>query len=216
MDNCCRVRIVGRNGLLNQLVAFALQAELSCDVEFADTAELPDDELQPVVLLVDDEDARAKASLLHLLSRCREQGREIWTALFDVDPMKPGVHDSVRNGVRGIFYSTGEVAGLISGVRLLLAGDVHIPTQILLDLAMNRGRGDPRTEDGELTTREREILTHLSTGATNEKIAEDLFISSHTVKTHVYNIFRKIRVTNRLQAILWATQNLREGQFLGV
>ncbi|MFH1935680.1 MAG: helix-turn-helix transcriptional regulator [Pseudomonadota bacterium] len=59
-----------------------------------------------------------------------------------------------------------------------------------------------------LTPREVEILTMMATGATNANIADKLCISPHTVKTHIYNIFKKIDVPNRLQASLWATKNL--------
>ena len=48
----------------------------------------------------------------------------------------------------------------------------------------------------------------VSAGAKNEQIAEELHISPNTVKTHIYNIFKKIGVPNRLQAALWAVKNL--------
>jgi DNA-binding CsgD family transcriptional regulator len=59
-----------------------------------------------------------------------------------------------------------------------------------------------------LTPREKEILALVSAGAKNEQIAEALHISPNTVKTHIYNIFKKIDVPNRLQAALWAVKNL--------
>ncbi len=60
-----------------------------------------------------------------------------------------------------------------------------------------------------LTQREKEILDLIATGFSNQQIADELFISPHTVKTHLHNIFKKINVKRRLQAALWAAQNLR-------
>ena len=59
-----------------------------------------------------------------------------------------------------------------------------------------------------LTQREMEILSVLASGAKNEEIATRLFISPHTVRTHLYTIYKKIQVNNRLQAVLWASKNL--------
>ena len=60
-----------------------------------------------------------------------------------------------------------------------------------------------------LTNREREILFKIAEGASNQDISDDLFISLHTVKTHVYHIFRKIGVKNRVEASLWVQENLK-------
>ena len=65
-----------------------------------------------------------------------------------------------------------------------------------------------KQDDAMLTSREMEILAMISMGAKNEEIAEKLCISPNTVKTHIYNIFKKIGVPNRLQAALWAAKNL--------
>ncbi|WP_226663360.1 response regulator transcription factor [Microbulbifer aggregans] len=60
-----------------------------------------------------------------------------------------------------------------------------------------------------LTKREQEILAHLTTGDANSIIASRLHLSEHTVKNHMYNIFRKIGVKNRLQASNWAKMHLQ-------
>ncbi|AWF82610.1 helix-turn-helix transcriptional regulator [Microbulbifer sp. A4B17] len=61
-----------------------------------------------------------------------------------------------------------------------------------------------------LTRREQEILEQLTTGEPNSAIATKLHLSEHTVKNHMYNIFRKIGVKNRIQASNWAKINLQE------
>lgn len=63
-------------------------------------------------------------------------------------------------------------------------------------------------EIDDLTRREKEILKLISNGLSNQKIADHLFISPHTVKTHLQNIFSKINVKQRLQAALWAAKHL--------
>lgn len=59
-----------------------------------------------------------------------------------------------------------------------------------------------------LTSRELDVLQSLKKGLSNNDIADDLFISENTIKSHLYNIFRKIEVRNRVQAINWAKQYL--------
>ena len=59
-----------------------------------------------------------------------------------------------------------------------------------------------------LSGRESEILGLVAQGAMNTEIAQTLYISRHTVKSHLYNIYKKIKVTNRLEAALWANENL--------
>jgi LuxR family transcriptional regulator of csgAB operon len=66
----------------------------------------------------------------------------------------------------------------------------------------------PKGHESTLTPREIEIVSMIAAGAANAHIADKLCISSHTVKTHIYNIFKKINVPNRLQAALWAAKNL--------
>jgi DNA-binding CsgD family transcriptional regulator len=59
-----------------------------------------------------------------------------------------------------------------------------------------------------LTHREKEVLFLIASGISNSELADKLHISRNTVKTHLYNIYNKIRVPNRLQAALWAAKHL--------
>ena len=60
------------------------------------------------------------------------------------------------------------------------------------------------------TKREKQILRLTATGVTNTEIGEVLSVSTHTVKTHVYNLFKKIGVNNRIQAVNWAKEHMSE------
>lgn len=76
-----------------------------------------------------------------------------------------------------------------------------------------QGPESRRTKDSQngflLTKREQEILTQLTSGEPNSVIASRLHLSEHTVKNHMYNIFKKIGVKNRLQASNWAKMHLQ-------
>ncbi len=63
-------------------------------------------------------------------------------------------------------------------------------------------------DEGALTLREVEILQQMAFGKTNQEIADELFLSERTVRTHVTNILAKLGLSNRTQAVLYA---LREG-----
>ena len=62
--------------------------------------------------------------------------------------------------------------------------------------------------DVVLTPKEQKVLKLLITGAKNTEIADKLFISHHTVKTHVYNIFRKTESRNRVEVIAWVNKHI--------
>lgn len=69
---------------------------------------------------------------------------------------------------------------------------------------MNRFQGKQPTLHDQLTERELEVLNCLANGATNQEIADQLFIGIKTVKTHVSNILRKLEVNDRTQAAVYA------------
>jgi DNA-binding NarL/FixJ family response regulator len=103
----------------------------------------------------------------------------------------------------------------VGGVKVILGGEYWISRKIVNEFILStnnhpkrRGHDGARDREAGLTQREMEILKLIAAGTPNAKIAEKLCISPHTVKTHIYNIFKKINVPNRLQAALWFAKNL--------
>lgn len=64
-----------------------------------------------------------------------------------------------------------------------------------------------KSEDSNLTSREKEVLALIAEGLINREIAKRLYISEKTVKNHVSNIFKKLNVTDRTQAAIYAYKN---------
>jgi DNA-binding CsgD family transcriptional regulator len=131
-------------------------------------------------------------------------------ALFNVK-IGLGIEEkAVSRGIRGFFYETDSVEQMMKGIQILFRGEMWLSRELMAKCLLSQGtNGDSSNKEVVfLTQRELEILAMVVSGATNEEIAGRICISPHTVKTHIYNIFKKINVPNRLQAALWAAKNL--------
>ena len=132
-----------------------------------------------------------------------------YVVLFNVSPGLKIEENALRRGVKGFFYEQDPLEVLPRGLGAILNGEIWVSRDIMTKFIPDEKGPDPsRMEASILTPREIEILSLVAIGAKNEEIAERLYISSNTVKTHIYNIFKKIDVPNRLQAALWAAKNL--------
>lgn len=132
-----------------------------------------------------------------------------YVVLFNVSPGLKIEENALRRGVKGFFYEQDPLEVFPKGLGAILNGEIWVSREIITKfIPDDKGLDPSRMEASILTPREIEILSLVAIGAKNEEIAEKLYISSNTVKTHIYNIFKKIDVPNRLQAALWAAKNL--------
>ena len=118
---------------------------------------------------------------------------------------------AMDSGVRGIFYNNDPLRLISKGLCSVLQGDLWYSRKALTRCLMGRrSSADSPIHPAMygLTFREKEMLACIASGYTVKAIAEELSISLHTVKTHIYNVYKKINVHNRLQASLWATKYL--------
>ncbi|EKO3905719.1 LuxR C-terminal-related transcriptional regulator [Vibrio fluvialis] len=113
--------------------------------------------------------------------------------------------------LKGLFYQPSEPEQIARGLAEIINGQNWLPRHVssqLLHYYRHIFQNHHTKATIELTTRELQILRSLKTGASNMQMAESLFISEFTVKSHLYQIFKKLSVKNRTQAIAWANQNL--------
>lgn len=106
--------------------------------------------------------------------------------------------------ISGLFFTDTDQEQLVRGLECLLQGEYWVPRRLLHHfLEKNRRAPSMRHTDIKLTKRERQILRLIKNGATNLDISAALEVSEHTVKSHLYNVYKKIGVRNRLEASNW-------------
>jgi DNA-binding NarL/FixJ family response regulator len=132
------------------------------------------------------------------------RARVLVLTTFDLDEY---VYASIRAGASGFLLKDVQPDELADAIRVVAAGNSLFgpaATQRLLERFV--GEGEPRALPSldELTEREREILELLARGLSNAEIADRLFLSETTVKSHVSSILRKLGVRDRVQAVIAA------------
>lgn len=107
-------------------------------------------------------------------------------------------------GADGYFTRDVSPSSLLNSLSMVMADEKICPTFVLTALTETR-REDRRTSsNADLSGREMEILRHLAIGETNKQIAIRQNITEATVKVHVKAILRKLSLSNRTQAAVWA------------
>ena len=115
---------------------------------------------------------------------------------------------AVDVGVNGYILKDSGSAELKRAIQLVLDGETYIPPK-LIPAFNNRliARDVDKDKIDLLTSRELEVLTQVANGMFNKEIANNLNISERTVKNHIANIFKKIDVSDRTQAAVFAIKN---------
>lgn len=118
------------------------------------------------------------------------------------------LYKAVEIGVKGYVLKDSESDVLIRAIRSIYEGDSYIQPNMasLLFKKMNNDEAST-SQNSRLTKREVEVLKLITEGMLNKEIAHKLCISEKTVKNHVSNIFKKIEVSDRTQAAVFAIKN---------
>jgi DNA-binding NarL/FixJ family response regulator len=125
---------------------------------------------------------------------------------FDLDEY---VYEALRAGASGFVLKDDPPEQLIAAVRTVAAGDALLSPSITKRVIRQFTRiPHPAPPKGfaELTTREQEVFRLIARGFSNTEIAQELYISDTTVKTHITHILQKLGLRDRVQAVVLAYQ----------
>ncbi|UCF03264.1 MAG: response regulator transcription factor [Deltaproteobacteria bacterium] len=209
------IYVVGPCRVNNELLASFLEAkvEAKCVTKgtIDDVLDLRGQEADnPKLVLLDCFAKDPERLFLEVESCHRDICQPALVAVFNLIRGLKIEEEMVMRGIRGIFYANDNPGHLVRGVRALLEGETWVSREIMSKFIpeIEEARRVSATKTSVLSQREAEILGLVAEGAMNTEIAQTLYISRHTVKSHLYNIYKKIKVTNRLEAALWANNNL--------
>jgi DNA-binding NarL/FixJ family response regulator/class 3 adenylate cyclase len=132
--------------------------------------------------------------------------RVVILTTFDLDEY---VYDALRAGASGFMLKDAPPADVVRAIQVVAAGESLLAPSITRKLIgeFTRGNAPSRAEHktvAGLSEREVEVLTHIARGLTNAELAETLFISEATVKTHVRNLLQKLDARDRVQLVVFA------------
>jgi DNA-binding NarL/FixJ family response regulator len=137
------------------------------------------------------------------IQKIREGWPEVKVVVLSADEDRGSIDGALSAGASAYIVKSVNSADIASVLRHTACGDVfHAVAR-----GQDRVRPNEEPEGPLLTDREREILDAVASGQTTAQISRELWVSEHTVKFHLTNIYRKLGVTNRAGAVRYALQN---------
>ena len=167
---------------------------------------------QPDIVLVDmNMPDKNGLQAIHEIQRLGLDTRVVALSAYDDADL---IFRAMKVGARGYVLKTMASAQLICAIEEVLSGKIYLPSALSLrffEYFQKSVREEEETTNEELlsslTQREEEVLDLLTQGYGYNEVSSKLYISNTTVKTHVNNIFQKLQVKDRTQAVLYAIRH---------
>jgi DNA-binding NarL/FixJ family response regulator len=142
-----------------------------------------------------------------LIPQIRKWNRAIKVLVLTGFAARHEVVPAIRAGADGYLLKDTDPDQLAEAIRELAEGRTVYAQEAAAALSAYVSGGDPRESLASLTSREREVLSGLGQGWSNARLAEELFVSEKTIKTHVSAVLRKLGLNDRTQAALFAVKS---------
>lgn len=212
-----RIILAEDHNLLREGLRLALKSEETCEIVGETVNELQTidmvNHLQPDFLILDISSQALKGmeTIPVIKQKCPNTKILLITTGEDNESAILG---ALKAGARGYLSKNSSLKDIKRAIDYINQDEMWIERKLFTKFFEKEISFNPKeresTQSGplqSLTTREQEVLRMLSKGSTNKEIANDLFICEKTVKSHLNRIFRKLNVSRRLEAILYAIRN---------
>ena len=206
-----RILLADDHILLRQGTAELLQREVNFEIvgeaSNGEEAVLLAKKLRPDIIIMDIR--MPKLSGIEATRRIRSELPNTQVLVLTAYDDDQYIFSLLQAGASGYLLKTAPIGDLLNAIHQVYAGESplapSIARKVVAKFAGGNQPGPIETESiDQLTAREVEILQYLARGSSNRDIAEALFISERTVQAHLTNIFAKMQVTSRLEAVLKA------------
>ncbi len=168
-------------------------------------------EIAPDVILMDLNMPRCSG--LEAIQALQAEMPQVNILVLTVSEMEADLFAAIKFGATGYLLKKAEPEELVHAILHIAQGGAIVSplmaTKLLTefkDLAAGAEREPNKNANADLSPREGEVLQLVAQGATNKEIADSLFISENTVKTHLRSIMEKLHLANRSQAAAYAVK----------
>ena len=211
-DSKIRIVIVEDHRLFREGLRLGLNGEESFEIvgEAANGLQAIDviSDLKPDVVLLDI--TMPELSGIEVIPIIKQKSPGTKTLMLTASKDEIKIFISLKAGAKGYLSKNTTISDLIKAIKVVNKGQLWVERKLVAryfngDITADIGREDRQENPKkDLTPREQDVLRLLIKGSTNKEIANDLFISEKTVKSHLNKIFKKLDVSRRLDAILCA------------
>ncbi|EGQ4115178.1 response regulator transcription factor [Staphylococcus pseudintermedius] len=203
-----KIALVDDHFIVRQGLEFLLSTQPQIEVvgSFGEGQALLDalatDQIEPELILVDL--VMPEMNGITLIQKLKEQHAGIKILVLTSYVDEEHVMSAMQAGADGYEMKDVDPEALMTSIETVLQGDkvIHKDAQQVMDTVITK----PHMLN-KLSKRETEVLKEMAKGKTNKEIAETLFVSEKTIKTHVSHILSKLEVTDRTQAAIYAMEN---------